>query len=180
MIGHRYDKISGWFNFQDIYQLMVEIHDKGHFVEIGTFFGKSASFMGVEIANSGKDIKFDTIDTFLGSPDELSGKHKVFTYSNVFEAAKTHLNGLPVNIIVGNSVEIAKNYKSRSLDFVFIDGSHLYEDVKKDIRAWKGKVKKGGYIGGHDYSDHEGVNRAVKEIFGECPASATSWLYQKL
>ena len=179
-LQHRYEKISGWFNFTDIYKQMVNQHDKGHFVEIGTFFGKSASFMGVEIYNSKKPIKFDTIDTFQGSPTELDGKHQVFKNTDVESIARNNLKGLPVNVIKGNSTDIAKKYKNNSLDFVFIDGSHEYEDVKKDVKTWLKKVKKGGYIGGHDYTDHAGVNKAVKELLGDYPASVTSWLYKKV
>ena len=177
-LQHRYLKISGWFNFADIYKEMVNKHDKGHFVEIGTFFGKSASFMGVEIYNSKKPITFDTIDTFQGSPAEIEGKHQVFKNTDVETIARANLRGLPVNVLKGESLKLVKKYKNKSLDFVFIDGSHEYEDVKADILAWKKKVKKGGFIGGHDYSDHETVNRAVKEIFGECPKGQTSWLVQ--
>ena len=176
---HIYNNINGWFNFADIYGKMVKNAENGaHFVEIGTCFGKSASFMAVEIANSGKTITFDTIDTFKGSPSELHSTHKFFLSLDVYQIATYNLHELPVNVIKGNSVDVSKQYKNKSLDFVFIDGSHEYKDVKADIKAWSKKVKKGGYIGGHDYSDHEGVRKAVIEVFGECPAGETSWMYQ--
>lgn len=177
MKAHIYQNIGGWFNFQDIYQNMVSIHKEGHFVEIGTFFGKSASFMGVEILNSEHSISFDTIDTFEGSPTELDKKQHYFKTMDVYEKAKNNLIGLPVNIIKNDSIKASRKYKKATLDFVFIDGSHTYQDVKKDIEVWIKKVKKGGYIGGHDY-DNNDVKRAVNELLGDCPASATSWLKQ--
>jgi len=36
------------------------------------------------------------------------------------------------------------------LDLVFIDGSHDYGEVRKDIEKWLPKIKKGGIICGHD------------------------------
>lgn len=174
---HRHQKINGWFNFEDIYKDMVAMHDKGHFVEIGTYLGKSAAFMGVEIFNSNKAIKFDTIDTFKGSPSEINGKHSLFKHTDVYKIAKTNLTGLPVNIVIGDSIEVSKNYENESLDFVFIDGSHLYNDVKNDIKAWKKKIKKGGFIAGHDY-DNTNVKKAVTELLGDCPKSITSWMIQ--
>ena len=177
MKTHNYKSIGGWCNFEDIYSDMVQKHKKGHFVEIGTFFGKSASYMGVEIANSGHDIKFDTIDTFEGSPDEIKGKHKIATQVDMFAEAQKHLKDLPVNIIKNDSIKASRKYKKGTLDFVFVDGSHLYEDVKRDIEVWMKKVKKGGYIGGHDY-DNKNVHKAVNELLGDCPANATSWLWQ--
>ncbi len=68
------------------------------------------------------------------------------------------------------SVEAAKLYEDKSLFFVFIDGSHLYEAVKEDILAWLPKVKSGGFIGGHDIDQIEefnGVRKAVDELIGE-------------
>lgn len=176
MREHNYN-IQGWCNFGDIYSEMVRLHTTGHFVEIGTFFGKSASYMGVEILNSGKQIRFDTIDTFLGSPSERDGRHKIATQIDMHKEAQKNLAGLPINIIKSDSIKVSRKYKKRSLDFVFIDGSHLYEDVKRDIRVWMKKVKSGGYIGGHDY-DNKYVRRAVNELLGDCPASITSWLWQ--
>lgn len=37
-----------------------------------------------------------------------------------------------------------------SLDFVFVDGDHSVEGVTSDIAAWKGKIRKGGRLVGHD------------------------------
>jgi cephalosporin hydroxylase len=38
----------------------------------------------------------------------------------------------------------------RELDFLFIDGSHYYKDVKKDFEMYAPLVKKGGVIAFHD------------------------------
>jgi len=52
------------------------------------------------------------------------------------------------------------------LDFVYIDGNHRYEYVKKDIELYAAKVKDGGLVAGHDFdveNEGNGVQRAVKE-----------------
>lgn len=52
-----------------------------------------------------------------------------------------------------------------NLDFVYIDGSHNYKDVKKDIELYYIKVKKGGIIGGHDFwADKIEVCKAVLDF----------------
>ena len=50
---------------------------------------------------------------------------------------------------------------------VYLDASHFYEDVKRDIEIWLPLVKKGGIIGGHDYAGGRfaGVKKAVNEKF---------------
>lgn len=69
------------------------------------------------------------------------------------------------NIIKDYSVNAAECIDDISLDFVFIDGDHSYEGVKKDISAWLPKIKKDGYIIGHDIH-FDGVKRAVTELLG--------------
>ena len=52
-----------YFRYPGLYQQVVEkFPDGSHFVEIGAFLGKSSSYMCIEIANSGKNIKFDVVD----------------------------------------------------------------------------------------------------------------------
>lgn len=52
------------------------------------------------------------------------------------------------------------------LDFVYIDGNHDENFVRKDILSYYQKIKPGGVIGGHDFyngfcREHDGVVRAV-------------------
>lgn len=55
-------------------------------------------------------------------------------------------------------------------DFVYIDTSHFYQNTFDEIKAYLPLVRKGGIIGGHDYAatrpEHQGVRKAVDEIFG--------------
>ena len=69
-------------------------------------------------------------------------------------------------LIMADSVEAASQIKDKSLDFVFIDGDHSYEGVRRDIRAWMPKVKPGGWLMGHDYGNKPdgGVKRAVDAL----------------
>jgi hypothetical protein len=51
------------------------------------------------------------------------------------------------------------------LDFVYIDGNHNYEFVKKDIDLYWSKVREGGVLGGHDFSPYYyGLAQAVIEF----------------
>lgn len=70
------------------------------------------------------------------------------------------------------SVNAAKQVSDNSLDLVFIDGDHSYEGVIADIDAWLPKIRKGGFISGHDFDNtvkygdlFKGVDKAVEERF---------------
>lgn len=63
------------------------------------------------------------------------------------------------------SEEAVNDIADDSLDLVFIDAKHDYEYVKKDITIWIPKLRKSGFMSGHDFCDaHPGVIRAVNEI----------------
>ena len=49
------------------------------------------------------------------------------------------------------SLDAVKDFKKKSLDFVYIDGNHAYSYVRDDLEAWVPKVRKGGVVAGHDY-----------------------------
>ena len=79
MIEHYWQTVPGWFHAEDLYCRMVEeAKDGGLFVEVGSWKGRSASFMGVEIANSGKQIDFWCVDTWAGSPEFEHQQHRRF------------------------------------------------------------------------------------------------------
>ena len=183
---HFYTSIHGWFDFQNLYSKMVDIHPtESHFIEVGAFYGKSAAYMAVEIANSGKNIKFDVVDTWRGSPEHQKG---------AWDYREDMVNDTAYDLFLENmkpaegyykpiklaSVEAAKLYEDRSLDFVYIDAAHEYESVKDDIEAWMPKVKIDGYIGGHDYVPNAyGVYKAVDEKFEkDFELYGVSWLHQ--
>jgi hypothetical protein len=80
--------------------------------------------------------------------------------------------------IKSDSVKAAGDFPDAFFDLVYIDASHLFDDVVADILAWLPKVKKKGYICGHDYMPHEDVIKAVNKILGKPHKvySDSSWL----
>lgn len=82
-----------------------------------------------------------------------------------FDTTVENISKLNTEIIKGKSVDVANTIEDESLDFVYIDAGHTYEDIKSDYEAWFPKVRNGGVISGHDYCDSfEGVKRFVDEL----------------
>lgn len=168
-MNHFYNTVEGWFNYPDMFSYAVDTApQEGHFVEIGTWKGQSSAYLAVEIINSGKKIKLDCIDNFTGSviepgqmydPDNKAGR-LMEVFVNNMKPVEGHYTA-----IQGDSAESASMYEDESLDFVFIDASHDYESILKDIKAWFPKVKVGGLFAGHDFADpYPGIQKAVRDL----------------
>jgi len=187
---HYYESLTGWFDFQEIYSEQVKkAKDGSKFVEVGSFLGKSTSYMGVEIINSEKKIYFDVVDLFGTEIDDVlktgiedNKKNEKETFYEIFLRNVFPVHSMIKNVHTTYSYKAASLYEDNSLDFVFIDASHDYENVKKDIEAWLPKIKLGGTIGGHDYHiTWPGVIQAVKETIGEekIKVIGNSWIFNK-
>lgn len=62
----------------------------------------------------------------------------------------------------------APQFPDEHFDWIYVDASHFYDDVKVDIQAFWPKLKCGGYMAGDDYDRRgiweHGVTRAVDEF----------------
>jgi hypothetical protein len=90
---------------------------------------------------------------------------EIKNYASSEEDAKKRLRPFrtKTRFIKMTSVD-ASHLVFEEFDFVYIDANHDYEHTLQDITLWYPKVKKGGVIGGHDFSAHfPGVAKAVIE-----------------
>lgn len=183
-MNHYYQNIHGWFDYEEIIKLAIDkAEDGAKFVEIGAWKGKSAAYAGVEILNSGKAITYYAVDHFLGSEEHRNPVSDFYDFKCKSGELRTeyHANIEPVSKVIRTydmtSAQASKNFKKRSVDFIFIDGSHDYDSVCVDIELWLPKLKPGGMIGGHDYTTHPGVQQAVDTYFTDLQIIGKSWLY---
>lgn len=125
-------------------------------VEVGSFKGEYAK----EILKrwDGNLYMVDVWDE-MGSEYIDASNHKNFNnqvYIDCFNNIQEF--GLRATMIRTNSEMGSKLFTDESVDFVYIDANHAYDFVKDDIEYWFPKVKKGGYIMGHDYIDLDWYN----------------------
>lgn len=183
---HFYEGIHGWFDFQEIYSDIVKrAPAKAHFVEVGSWIGRSTAFLAVEIVNSGKNIRLDAVDTFEGNID-FGGEDRQLLNRHAGNVKEVFLKNMApvafvVNTVNARSTDAAQQYTDESLDFVFIDANHDYANVSADIQSWWPKLKFGGTMAGHDYGlDRNDVARAVDDFFGAIEFVGSSWRVRKL
>lgn len=152
---------------EGLLDLIKELGDNSDktMIEIGSFVGEST----VIFAKSFK--KVIAIDPFLEGYDPQDPTSYLFEFDNVYQ---TYLDRITVysNIetIVDTSDNAVKELVGKEFDFIYLDGLHTYDGVKTDITNYLPLVKKGGVIGGHDYTNQiphlVGVYEAVNEMFG--------------
>lgn len=180
-----WDNIHGWFGWPLLYDDMVKEAKSGAiFVEIGVWQGKSTIYLADKIKSSRKKINFFAIDTFEGSPEHTGELEDLANrQTTLYDTFQTNLVTCGCNKYVtpikGDSAESAAKFEDQSVDFLFIDGGHEYEAVKRDIQAWLPKMKPGGFMAGDDYSPEHwpGVVEAVTELLPD-HGVAGWWYYQ--
>jgi predicted O-methyltransferase YrrM len=125
-------------------------------LEVGSFKGKSSSFLASGLKPSARLVCVDTWRNSAMPYDAPSDSMSDFLkntarFGNLIE---THR---------GESARVAEQW-SRPLDVLFIDGDHSYEGCSTDMKAWIPLVRAGGWVAFHDSSE-EGVDRAIRELF---------------
>jgi predicted O-methyltransferase YrrM len=180
-IEHVYESIPGWFNFDDIYRAQVErAQDGAVFVEVGSWLGRSTSFMAVEIANSGKAITFYAVDTWKGSPAPQYQTVVAEIGGAVYDAFRANMRRAPVAVcpLRGDSADLAHSFNDDEVDFVFLDAAHDFHSVRRDVHAWLPKLRVGGVLAGHD-ANCPGLMNAVKEFIpaDQIAYVGTSWMH---
>ena len=126
--------------------------------EIGVADGRYSQILCKEIP----ELELKCIDVW--APYE-AGRRPQNYQNNAMEQAREKLKEYNAELIKEPSVEASFKIEDKSLDFVFIDGSHIFDYVMTDIILWSKKVKKGGIVSGHDYCHftNSGVIEAVNK-----------------
>lgn len=145
-------------------------------IEIGSYMGESTMLFGC----SGKFKEIYAIDPHSGNEEF----NQLFGYNWDIVKKEFEINTRFFDNIIyiqNYSYNVVNQFEDNSIDFIYIDGNHNYESVKKDLELYIPKLKVGGYIGGHDYYNHwDGVVKAINEIIGEPDYlfEDLSWIYQ--
>ncbi len=114
--------------------------------KIGAEIGVDAGVYSEILCKQNPGLKLYSIDIWDldagGSRNMRLGK---------YAEAKERLKPYNAELIRKYSLSAADDFEDGSLDFVYIDGGHRFDDVMQDIIKWTKKVRKGGIVSGHDY-----------------------------
>jgi MMP 1-O-methyltransferase len=157
----------------------------GPLLEIGTYCGKSALYLGAAARESSSTLL--SVDHHRGSEENQAGwrDHD----PSVVDPTTGRMDTLPVArrsveqagledvvvLVVGESTRVAATW-STPLALLFIDGGHGEEVAWADYRAWTPRVAHGGYMAIHDvFPDPADGGRPPYDLY--CAAVASGdWL----
>lgn len=149
----------------------------GPLLEVGTYCGKSAIFLGAAARRAGT-VLF-TVDHHHGSEENQAGwEHHDAT---LIDGATGRFDTLPtfrrtigdagledvVVAVIGESTTVARHWTT-PLAFLFIDGGHGSDVAWADYRAWTPKLANGGTLAIHDvFPDPADGGRPPYELYCE-------------
>lgn len=168
--GHK--NVEGYFGppqAKFIADWIDKLPDGSTIVEIGAWMGKSVKFTAQYLKEKGRKINYTVIDTFKGSQNEKEHLDIVKKYGgSIKDVFLKNTSGLEnyFNLIEKDSNEAFYYLKDNSVDLLFIDGDHSFEQVSKDVLNFYSKVKAGGVISGDDYHPVWGVFNAAPVMLG--------------
>ncbi|MBF0204231.1 MAG: class I SAM-dependent methyltransferase [Desulfamplus sp.] len=170
-----------------LHEIALEASKLGPCLEIGSYCGKSAYFIGTACRKN-QSILY-SIDHHTGSEEQQPGEEyfdpelydseikRINTFRffwNTLERAGLLENVVP---IVASSAVVGKMW-STPLAMLFIDGGHSFEAAMNDYEIWSKHIITGGFLVIHDiFMDPSKGGQAPRQIYEK---ALESGLYQPL
>ncbi len=160
-----------------LHELAAVASLRGPCLEIGSYCGKSALFLGEGCRETGRNTLF-TVDHHRGSEEQQPGE--VYFDPELYdreEGGSTTLCRLQRSIrragledwvipVVAESTRLGRYWSSPALSLVFIDGGHTEAAAFGDYHTWGPRVLTGGYLCIHDvFPDPADGGRAPYDVW---------------
>ena len=145
--------VPGWLTDDEgeaLYDLAKSCTGRGVIVEIGSWKGKSTICLGLG-SRAGHGVRIVAVDPHA---DYRFGDFK----ANVERAGIADL----VTPVPSLSQDAAAGF-DEPIELLFVDGSHVEDDVRTDFDQWVPKVVDGGWVAFHDTTWTPGPRRVVGE-----------------
>lgn len=145
----------------------------GTIAEVGVAYGNFSMVLLEQLHPE----KFIAIDSFAITADNEPWKQTILKESNLShlnyykKRFQKEIDSGQIEILTGLSWEMLSKLPDKSLDYIYLDAGHSYQEVAKDIEQIKNKIKDSGIIQFNDYTLFDafaftpyGVPKAVHEF----------------
>lgn len=170
-----------------LYDMALEASRMGPGLEIGSYCGKSALYLGTAF-KANKAVLF-SIDHHRGSEEQQPGEE--YFDPDLLDQRSGLIDTLPLfrrTLQQGGLEEtvvplvcrsdVAARQWATPLSMVFIDGGHAFETARTDMECWAPHIMPGGYLLMHDlFENPADGGQAPWEVFKIAKASG---LFQEL
>ncbi|NBI29838.1 class I SAM-dependent methyltransferase [Chengkuizengella marina] len=163
------NKVFGMMTEDELQALLLCVmnHDvDGDIVEIGAWAGLSTILLAMGETLSRLHRRVITIDHFKGSLEHQAMLKGKSTYSMFMRNISLCKVKDKIKVLQMDSQE-AHKLLDQQISILFLDGSHMYPHVKKELKYYPEKVKKNGLILIHDYEPQWQTKIAVDEWIQE-------------
>ncbi len=163
----------GSVNFEELVLLACLVRHlcPKRLVEIGTAEGRTALNFALHAPEDAEIITLDLPPERAGGCSSNRGPD--YAQLNIPEPGwllRCHPDiARKIRLVLADSTTFDWTPYERSVDFVFIDGAHDYESVRKDSENALRIARPGGVIVWHDYGNWEGVSRCLNELSKRLP-----------
>ncbi|CAN5415803.1 class I SAM-dependent methyltransferase [soil metagenome] len=145
-----------------LYRVALERAEAGPLLEVGTYCGKSAIYLGAAVREgAGSTGVAFTVDHHRGSEENQAGWEHHDT--SLVDAESGLMDTLPVFrrtieaaglekqvvAIIGRSTTVSAHWRT-PLSLLFIDGGHAEEHAQNDYSGWAPWIMPGGLLVIHD------------------------------
>jgi len=162
----------GWFSDKRAHALkkLIKARNAKTILEIGAWLGQSTRFFATY-------AHVVTVDSWIGSPNHWERPELIPKLMTLYDTFLVNCwdqrdKIWPLRVASPTALVYLAQQKI-SFDLVFIDGNHEYDAVRRDITLSR-KLAGSPLICGDDWQN-AGVNRAVREIFGEPKVEDRVW-----
>ena len=154
--------VEGWLALREAWELHAAVTRHPNpptVVEIGSWKGRSTIALAAGVRQRG-DGRVYAVDPHQGIRrlPELGTSWQGFV-SNLRRAGVSEY----VEPLRMSSDQARGHFGSRSVDVLFVDGSHVYRDVLADVDGWSPRLAPGATVAFHDWSHYPDVRRALAE-----------------
>lgn len=184
--------IQGWIADEAgavLYQLAREYSPNGVIVELGSWKGRSTTWLAYGAMDRASRGHVYCVDTWKGSDEP---EHEVFlreiAEGELFREFNDNMLTAGVRDYVtplrGDTVSVSRLWeREKRIGLLFIDAAHDYTSVRADFEYWSPFVEEGGFIVFDDVPTWPGPTLLVSQLphwFRQVAVSANQWIVQRI